>query len=464
MSSRVKMADVVVLLPGITGSVLVNREGQVVWGYSASTIAKALFSGGANINKQLALPQEDIEKDDLDDGIRATALMPDLHLLPGLWKIDGYTAIVEMLLASFEVTEGRNFFRFPYDWRRDNRVSARKLARQSHDWLKAWRESSGNPNAKLILLAHSMGGLVSRWFLENMEGWKDTRTLVTFGTPFRGSLNALDNLSNGMKKGPLDVSDLLRQFQSVYQLLPVFECWDDGSGKLARVGEVTGIPNVDAARAADALKFHRDIEAAVKSNRDLAAFGSGGYRLSPIVGTAQKTFLSAKPDGAGGVTLSELHNGALLGGDGTVPRVSAIPIEMSAAPAGAVYAATQHGSLQNAAAVLDHLNGLLAETSIDLGGFLKPKLGVALEVDDVIEAGAPLVVQARPYRPDVALDIVVLDSAGHPVQRAVPRPVSDGWFSAEFAPPEPGAYRVRVQGEGVEPAEDSFVVADTTGH
>jgi pimeloyl-ACP methyl ester carboxylesterase len=39
---------------------------------------------------------------------------------------------------------------------------------------------------KLILVGHSMGGLVARYFLECLEGWRDTRRLVTFGTPYRG--------------------------------------------------------------------------------------------------------------------------------------------------------------------------------------------------------------------------------------------------------------------------------------
>jgi triacylglycerol esterase/lipase EstA (alpha/beta hydrolase family) len=94
-------------------------------------------------------------------------------------------------------------------------VSARRLAPQAHDWLTAWRQSSGNTEAKLILVAHSMGGIVSQYFLEVMEGWKDTRALITFGTPYRGSLNALNSLANGERKGPddrINVSELLRSF------------------------------------------------------------------------------------------------------------------------------------------------------------------------------------------------------------------------------------------------------------
>ena len=144
----------------------------------------------------MTLPHDDPAVDDLGDGIVADALMPDLHLLPGVWKIDGYTKVVEDIKANFDVAEGKNFFSFPYDWRRDNRVSARKLAKVTEGWLSAWRRSSGNAEANLVLVCHSMGGLVSRYFLECLEGWKVTQALVTFGTPYRGSLNALDGLVN----------------------------------------------------------------------------------------------------------------------------------------------------------------------------------------------------------------------------------------------------------------------------
>ena len=368
---RHKMPDVMVLLPGITGSVL-KRNGKVEWGFSASTIGKALFTLGGSMEKALALPHDDPAVDDLGDGIVADALMPDLHLLPGIWKIDGYTKISESIKASFDVTEGRNFFAFPYDWRRDNRVSARRLARAAHAWLAAWRQLSGNSEAKLILVGHSMGGLVSRYFLECLDGWKDTKALITFGTPYRGSLNALDALANGIKKGPLDISTLARQLTALYQLLPVYECYEAGSGALVRVGETTGIPNVDPAKAAAALAFHREIEAAVKSNQSLSQYRQSGYRIYPVVGVAQQTNLSARLR-EGTVEMLQTYKGEALGGDGTVPRVSAIPIELSADPSSAMYAATQHGSLQNADPVITQLTGVLSGFTLDLGDFKKPK-------------------------------------------------------------------------------------------
>jgi pimeloyl-ACP methyl ester carboxylesterase len=453
------MPDIMVLLPGITGSVL-KKNGKVAWGFSAGTIGKALFTRGGSMESALAMPHDDPAVDDLGDGVVADALMPDLHLLPGIWKIDGYTKIAEAIKANFEVTEGQNFFPFPYDWRRDNRVSARRLAQAAHGWLAAWRQSSGNADAKLILIGHSMGGLVSRYFLECLEGWKATKALVTFGTPYRGSLNALDGLANGLKKGPLNLTTLARQLTAMYQLLPMYECYDGGDGNLVRVGETAGIPNVDAAKAAAALAFHREIEAAVASNQQAPQYQTAGYRIYPVVGVAQQTSLSARLAG-GNVEMLQTYKGKALGGDGTVPRVSAIPIELSDDPSSAMYAGTKHGSLQNADPVITNLTGLLSGFALDLGAFRKPKTQVALEVEDVFFAGEPVAVRARPSRGNVKLNATLWRSGeSQPVAATAMQPAGGDWHGAEFAPPGDGAYRVTVSGPNVETVEDSFAVAE----
>ena len=77
--------------------------------------------------------------------------MPDAHIVPGLWKIDGYSAISHFLANKFKLERGSlsdekpaNFFEFPYDWRRDNRVAARQLKEFIDRRLRLWRESREN--------------------------------------------------------------------------------------------------------------------------------------------------------------------------------------------------------------------------------------------------------------------------------------------------------------------------------
>ena len=192
--------DLVVVLPGISGSVL-SKDGKEVWGASTAAIWKVVTSGGDSIRSLAIKGVDDPSLDDLGDGVKATGLVQNLHIIPGLWKIDGYTGLVNRLQSSLQLEPGRNLFEFAYDWRRDNRVAARKLAQAAKGWLDRWRTASGASDAKLVLVAHSMGGLVSQYFLDVMGGWRDTRALVTFGTPYRGSLNALGYLANGFSAG-----------------------------------------------------------------------------------------------------------------------------------------------------------------------------------------------------------------------------------------------------------------------
>ena len=48
----------------------------------------------------------------------------------------------------------------------------------------------------------------------------------------------------------------------------MYECYDAGDGRLVRVGETNGIPNVDPAKAAAALAFHRAVNAGDDATED----------------------------------------------------------------------------------------------------------------------------------------------------------------------------------------------------
>jgi pimeloyl-ACP methyl ester carboxylesterase len=457
------MKDIVVLLPGITGSVL-QKDRKDVWAFSGGAAIRALFSLGESIT-DLELHGDDPEVDDLGDGVTAARVMPDIHLIPGLWKIDGYGKIAKAIHEEFDVETGVNFFEFPYDWRRDNRAAARKLARESHDWLKAWRERSGNGDAKLILVGHSMGGIVARHFLEMLDGWKDARALISFGTPYRGSLNALAFLVNGMPKklGPItliDLSALLRSFTSVYQLLPIYRCVDVGGAELARIAETNGIPYVDDVRAKDALAFHRTIQDAVDAHREESAYRDGGYRIYPVVGTYQRTTQSARLRDDGITFLAE-YEGVDQDGDGTVPRVSATPIELSDDPR-EMYASERHATLQNKPQVLTQLMGVLSRGEIDLGSYRdvlgRPRPRVSLEVDDLYLSDEPITARIRCEEDSYTVRAVISDADTGDVV-SYTEPIQGGeWVDVQLAPLPAGAYRITVGEDApVESASDIFV-------
>ena len=434
--------DLVIVLPGVSGSVL-SKDGKEVWGTSTAAIWKIVTSGGGAIRDLAIKGVDDGSLDDLGDGVKATGLVQDLHIIPGLWKIDGYTGLVKRLQSSLQLEPGRNLFEFAYDWRRDNRAAARKLAQAAKGWLDRWRATSGASDAKLVLVAHSMGGLISQYFLEVLGGWKDARALVTFGTPYRGSLNALGFLANGFSAGvgplKLDLTSTLATFTGIYQLLPAFECVDRGDGKLARIGEIAGANGVDPERAAAALAFYREIKAAAEANAKDAPYQSGVYQTFPIVGMAQPTFQSATLAG-GKITLLRSNKGKDYGGDGTVPRFSATPLEMSDSHR-EIFVAEQHGSLQDFDAALVNLIGILTGQHIDLNQFNFAPQTLSLDIDDVYSAD-DVVLRATPSM-EALIQAKIYDVQSDAfVQEISLAPDGDTFVARTRLPP--GAYRAKV--------------------
>ncbi len=373
MLDRVKVDDIVVLIPGIMGSVLKGPKGDE-WALSADAVLNAVLSGGGDL-KSLALTGPGNVPN--PDGVYADRLFPDAHLIPGFWTIDGYTKIGDTLRSTMTVTPNENYFEFPYDWRLDNRVAANQLQTESRNWLAAWR-GAGHPKAKLIILAHSMGGLIARYFIECLGGWNDTRMLITFGTPFHGSVKALDFLINGyqVKLGPLtlfDFSSMIRTFPSAYQLLPTYPCIDMGDGKgLISLADVQSpLPNIDHGRLQDSINFYREMSAAVMKNKQLAGYD---YEIHPIVGTEQVTELRGALTNGTLTTYSD-YPPEVWQGDTTVPWISAHPLD-DATPESGSYYVECHGSLQNGDDVLVDVRNLIERlTALPLGFNLEATVG-----------------------------------------------------------------------------------------
>ncbi len=458
MPPRYLMPDLVVCIPGITGSVL-RKNNRDVWNISGGAVLNALRTLGGS-TKDLKLEDDPIDVDDVD-GVTATSVIHDAHLIPGIWKIDGYTKLVEHIQEHFETKPGENLFEFPYDWRRDNRVASRQLATKARGWLDAWRQKSGNADAKLVFVGHSMGGLVARHFIECREGWRDTRLLVTFGTPYGGSLYSLGTLANGKKIKFFDVSELARSLTALYQLLPVYPCYDGGDGKLVRVAEAE-IANVDATKAKAALAFHHEIRDAVVENMKDQTYFDTRHDIRPIVGIEQPTAQSALRDGEQ-VKLLRRHGQDDLGGDGTVPRPSATPAEFDKLQ-NAIYAAERHASLQNDDDVLFQLNGILTQASFNPGDYRSAaaKIGQSLDLEDWLTTADEIKVRVKPHEDPGGVLVATAEDAETGEER-VRRPLvqaDDGWYEADLGPLAEGVYRVTSRGNSVEPVTDLLTVVD----
>lgn len=331
-----KLKDLIVFIPGVGGSIL-QKDGKDIWAPTGQVVGH-YFSPFTDYNKDIKLVEDDPTKDYLDDGIRATGIVRGAQIIPGLWKIGIYEKMTEMIKKTFGVVEGHldsdkpaNYIEFPYDWRRDNRASARRLKKVVEGKLDKWRKETGFNDAKVIIIAHSMGGLVARHYLEVLEGWLDCKVLITFGTPYRGSANALKALAKGTKFARfINLTEALRSFTSTYQLLPIYKIIEV-DGEYKRIEDIPDIPNLPSSLAKQGREFHLEIESAVNKHLE-NNYENSRYTILPFVGISQSTNQSAKLSAKG----LEIYKYApssmsenLQGGDGIVPKVSAIPIEYS---------------------------------------------------------------------------------------------------------------------------------------
>jgi hypothetical protein len=292
--------------------------------------------------------------------------------------------------------------------------------------------------------------------------------LVTLGTPHRGSVKALDFLANGLRKkiGPVTLIDLTRLVQSLpsaHQLLPIYPCVGRSEDSLQRLEALEGasLGDLDLARARAGIAFHREIERAVESNRKQAGYG---YRLAPVVGVYQPTLQSALLTDEGVRPLRSYKGESLLGGDGTVPRLSATPIELSNANVES-FAACPHASLQNFDPVRVQMRAAIEDVDIQElkaveDGAISLELPDAFAIGETVRARARCTGTARPLRA-VITNTQTHAQTEHELRAAAS---AGGWQELDAAALPAGSYRIRVSaGEAAEPISDLFVVIDPEG-
>ncbi|MGH8904473.1 MAG: esterase/lipase family protein [Egibacteraceae bacterium] len=433
------MTDLIVVIPGIGGSVL-RRGAAVLWNFGWSGFARALLRRGEPL-EALRLPAPDV-----DDGVQADCLVDGVQVIPGLWSYGSYAPLTGRLRQRFGAA---NVVEFPYDWRRSNAASARSLEARVEGELR--QRPAGT---QVVLVAHSMGGIVARRYLACEGGAERCRMLVTIGTPYRGAVKALDALANGLRWVPgrtgRQLSRLLWSLPSVHELLPTYDCLvgpDD-----VRTGLAARPPAVLAGTALlePAIAFHAETTAAVE------ALGAQPFDTIAVVGQRQATPTLARerdgqiellPDDTWEGVTREGAGGTVYGaGDGRVPRGSAQPPEWGRHVRGAYPNSGRHLNLPQLPRVFVDI-----EAAIDGGRFLglgaPERGGFGIDLPDVLVEGAPLVVHARHHSDRLGLTLTVTNCvSATPLPRRPFRNLGGGRYEAVVRALDPGIYEVAAEG------------------
>jgi hypothetical protein len=443
--------DAVVIVPGIMGSELRDRKTrEILWGLSS---ARWLISAWTSRNGLKALHLTDEELTGSTGRIEATQLLQHSTWTPYLRGQEPYTRLRETITEY--VADPAAIMEFPYDWRLPVATNGRLLAQAAREHLTTWRQHPRHHQAtahradqrpaRLVFIAHSMGGLVTRSALDGSHHddlAADTRTVITLGTPFYGAVKAAVILNTG-HGAPVPLPHrklraLCQTMPGLHDLLPFYRCLrtDDDVLRLdtSTIKALGGNPDLATA----SLAFHQSQHnIPLPDHRTVAGTRQSTWQTLTLTdGQVTPHWDGAHQNNDG--SLIRDRAGRLVyfsdQGDGTVYRDSATRSKhLSTVP-------IQHGDLARANSALDVVIDILLEDEPQGPPLGEPGCGIL--TPDLVEAGQTWHATAENVTTLQGLTCTVTDTENKNSTRPAPMAMRDGQPTAEITIDTPGLYRL----------------------
>jgi pSer/pThr/pTyr-binding forkhead associated (FHA) protein len=247
-------------------------------------------------------------------GVRVGEVVNEVVIIPNVIKQDQYNRLGNYLGESLGYERGKNLLEFAYDWRQDNRVSARLLA----EAVERWQTKSSHARRPITIIAHSNGCLVSRYYVECLGGNKHVERLVFMGAPHYGSPKIISSLLIGPDVLPFGLGGerlrkVLATHASAYQILPTYNCVVDQEEQNINVYmDEDWISEEQRKLLRDARRFRKELG----TRCSIPCISIFGYGFNTI------TRISVKRDSQKKWIKVDCQEAP--GGDATVPESSAI--------------------------------------------------------------------------------------------------------------------------------------------
>ena len=430
-----------ILVPGIAGSKLLNDPNQdgiydEVWPNS-TTLA---IDPWDSFLLALKLNPSGTGPFDPNDKSSSTVKVGDIirtESIPIVGDQDFYTSTINYFTQQRGYQEGVDFFVCPYDWRKS--IPAIAFGSELDKTLdKCINHALAlNPSkTKVDILAHSMGGLVARYYVSNATHASKVDHLVTLGTPYLGAPNIalveIDKMCFVEKYGLCitnadTLHELGQNFPSIYEIAPGDAFFQVYKGYIYRDWDKNEDGAVDGWLSADqsyAMLSDHNSELAIQARTYNAAVGgwtnggTNGVNVLMIVGSGLPTpsvlWETQESDWWNPFSKRIVYTALTTTGDGTVPQNSAnmrnpfIGADLSA-NVPTVYFKLEHGDLAKNTQVLQ-----VAATFFESNGSLSTlKIGndVGARTDGPSLDPIPLNGQYLTFDGDVRLEI--LDNYGN---------------------------------------------------
>jgi len=275
----------------------------VVPGFAGS----ALWSGSEQVwPTRAALLQSDLLR--IDHPLEARGLVNEIVIVPNLIKQDQYSSLTNYLTESLGYERGKDLMEFGYDFRQDNRDSARRLAAAIEGW---------DAKGPITIIAHSMGCLVARYYLERLGGRSRVGRGIFLGGPHSGTPFAFASLMSGPNLLPMGLMntklrDLLATYPSWYQILPTYPFISDQRGQF----DVLNDESWHSADRRDLVRQAREFRAELGTISSVPAVSVFGY------GIKTTTAMTVEREAWGAFRKSNLT--VTTRGDGTIPEFSGV--------------------------------------------------------------------------------------------------------------------------------------------
>ncbi|MCX6723171.1 MAG: hypothetical protein NT094_03880, partial [Candidatus Staskawiczbacteria bacterium] len=417
--SNVKDKTPVLIVPGITGTEL-KKGDEKLWADITRIIVDPSdsFLDVLQFNKNLTPTNfglntgSVISKEIIDVGVGNVSVFDYTDGLINEFEGQGYV-------------ENESLFTFPYDWRygvsgkySDGKTNSDLLAQK----IQAIMTQTGAD--KVDVIAHSMGGLITKQYVMNNPTDNHIGKAIFVGVPNTGAPKAVKALVQGdnfgISFGPVGLNDqelkkIAQNMPAIYDLLPSQQYYNTAGSFVSKIDIGYGIgeptekdlnyqdfssylaeKNTNAQAILNAQTLHTESF----DNFDMRASGVDLYSIDGCKTGTMANFLEVKYKDILGNYHTEYDNIKLKTGDGTVPMLSStnLPIDQNKK----YYAlSSNHSKLLSADGSRQEIVNLIAGSSLPVSSnLITQDISQCQLTGKIIEIFSPV-------------DIVVTDQSGN---------------------------------------------------